>query len=80
VVAVDTRSRRVRWTAAASGPPVVAEGQVLVVDTGGLTARPVLAGTPATRVPVTGLPAGAALSRVGRLVVAAADGRLTAFG
>lgn len=82
VVAVDTRARRVRWTAAASGPPLLAEGQVLVVDAGGFTARPVLTGTPAARVTVTGggPPAAAALSRVGRLVVVAGDGRLAAYG
>ena len=82
VVAVDVRSRQVRWTAAASGPPVLAEGQVLVAEGSGYTARPAPTGTPAVRVPVTGstLPAGAALSRLGRLVVTAAGGRLTAFG
>ena len=71
-----------RWTAAASGPPLLAEGQVLVVDAGGFTARPVLTGTPVTRVPVTGAgpPAAAALSRVGRLVVVAGAGRLAAYG
>jgi outer membrane protein assembly factor BamB len=82
VVAVDTRARRVRWTAAASGPPLFAEGQVLVVDAGGFTARPVLTGTPATPVRVAGgrPPAAAALSRVGRLVVVAGAGRLAAYG
>lgn len=82
VVAIDARSRQVRWTAAASGPPVLAEGQVLVVEAGGFTTRPVLTGTPAARVPVTGgsLPAGAALSRLGRLVLASTPDRLTAFG
>ncbi len=81
LVAVDTRARRVRWTAAATGPPVVVEGQVLTVDAAGFTARPVLTGTPATRVQATGgLPATAALSRIGPLVVATGGGRLTAFG
>ena len=81
LVAVDTRARRVRWTAAATGPPVVVEGQVLTADAAGFTARPVLTGTPATRVPAAGgLPATAALSRIGRLVVAAGAGQLAAFG
>ena len=81
LVAVDARARRVRWTAAATGPPLVVEGQVLAVAAGGLTARPVLAGTPATTVQVAGeVPATAALSRIGQLVVAAGDGRLPGYG
>jgi hypothetical protein len=82
VVAVDGRARRVLWTAAAGGPPALAEGQVLGVDGGGVTARPVLTGTPATQVPAAGgpPPAGTALSRIGRLVIVAGGGRLAAFG
>lgn len=82
VVAVDGRTRAVLWSAPAAGPPALAEGQVFVADAGGFTARPVLPGTPATRVAVLGggVPGPAALSRVGRLVVAAGDGRLAAYG
>lgn len=81
-VAVDTRTRAVRWSAPATGPPTLAEGQVLLADAVGFVARPVSTGTPATRVRVSGggVPGGAALSRVGRLVVAAGDGRLAAYG
>jgi outer membrane protein assembly factor BamB len=82
VVAVDGRTRAVLWAAAATGPPALADGQVLMVDAGGFTVRPVLEGTPASRVPVTGgeLPAAAALSRIGRLVLVAGAGRLAAYG
>ena len=82
VVAVDGRARTVLWTASATGPPTLADGQVLVVDAGGFTARTVLRGTPASRVPVTGgaVPAAAALSRIGRLVLVAGAGRLAAYG
>ncbi|MFL6128206.1 MAG: PQQ-binding-like beta-propeller repeat protein [Mycobacteriales bacterium] len=82
LVAVGRRTRQVLWTAAAAGPPALVDGQLLVVDAGGFTARPVLQGTPATRVLVTGdaVPAPAALSRIGRLVVVAGAGRLSAYG
>ena len=55
---------------------------MLVADAGGFTARPALLGTPATRVPVAGggVPATAALSRIGRLVVVAGAGQLAAYG
>lgn len=80
-VAVDTRARTVLWSAAATGPPTLAEGQVLFADGTGFTARPVATGTPVTRIPAGGEALGAAvLSRVGRLVVAATPGRLTSYG
>jgi outer membrane protein assembly factor BamB len=82
VVAVDGRIRQVRWTAAASGPPALVDGQALVADAGGFAVRPARPGTPATRVPVTGgeVPGTATLSRIGRLVVVAGAGRLAAYG
>jgi outer membrane protein assembly factor BamB len=82
LVAVDGRTRTVLWTAPATGPPTVADGQVLVADGGGFTARPALRGAPASRVPVAGgvVPAAAALSRIGRLVLVAGAGRLAAYG
>ena len=81
-VAVDGRTRRVLWTAPASGPPTLVDGEVLMVDAGGFTARPALPGGPATRVPVTGsgVTAAAALSRIGRLVLVAGAGQLAAYG
>jgi hypothetical protein len=81
-VAVDGRTRTVLWSAPASGPPTLAEGQVLLAEAGRLSARPAVEGRPATTIAVSGgtIPAGAALSRIGRLVVAAGADRLTAFG
>jgi len=82
MVAVDQGARRVLWAAAASGPPAVVDGRVLVADAGGFTARPVLTGTPVTRVAVTGgrPPDAAALNQIGRFVLTAGDGRLAAYG
>lgn len=81
-VAVDGQTRRVLWSAPASGPPALAERQVLLAGAGRLTIRPVVEGRPARAVAVRGggVPEGAALSRIGRLVVAAGADRLTAFG
>jgi outer membrane protein assembly factor BamB len=80
-VGVDTRNRTVLWTAPATGPPTLAEGQVLLAGPGGFTLRPSATGTPVTTVAAgTAIPARAGLSRIGRLVVAAGDGRLVAYG
>jgi hypothetical protein len=80
-VGVDTRTRRVLWTAPATGPPTLAEGQVVLAGPGGFTVRPASTGTPVTTVPAgTAVPARAGLSRIGRIVVAAGDGRLVAYG
>jgi hypothetical protein len=80
-VGVDLRDRTVLWTAPATGPPALAEGQVLLAGPGGFTLRPAATGQPVTTVAVgDGVPARAGLSRIGRLVVAAGDGRLVAYG
>jgi hypothetical protein len=80
-VGVDTRNRTVLWTAPATGPPALAEGQVLLAEAGRFTLRPAATGRPVTSVPAGGpVPAAAGLSRIGRLVVAAGDGRLVAYG
>jgi outer membrane protein assembly factor BamB len=80
-VAVDTRTRQVRWSAPASGPPALAEGQVLLAAGDGFTARPTSTGAPVTTIPAgAAVPAGAALSRFGRLVVAATDRQVLAYG
>ena len=81
-VAVEPRTRTVLWSAAATGPPAPDGGQVLLADARGVTIRPVLAGQPVRRVGVRGepVPAGAALSRIGTLLVAAGAGRLVAYG
>ena len=80
-VAVDTRNRAVLWAAPATGPPTLAEGQVLFAASDGFTSRPASTGTPVTSVSAgAAIPTGAALSRVGRLVVAAAGGHVTAYG
>jgi hypothetical protein len=80
-VGVDTRNRTVRWTAPATGPPTLAEGQVLLAEAGGFTIRPAATGRLVASVPAGGaVPAAAGLSRIGRLVVAAGDGRLVAYG
>jgi outer membrane protein assembly factor BamB len=80
-VAVDTRNRVVLWAAAATGPPTLAEGQVLFAASDGFTSRPTATGTPVTAVSAgAAIPTGAALSRIGRLVVTAAAGHVTAYG
>jgi len=79
-VAVDVVRRRVVWAAPATSPPVLADGQVLLAGPGGFTARPTSTGTPVTEVSAPDVPAGAALSRVGRLVVVSGAGRLAAYG
>ena len=79
-VAVDVVRRRVAWTAPATSPPVLAEGQVLLAGPGGFTTRPASTGTPVATVTAADVPAGAALSRVGRLVVVSGGGRLAAYG
>lgn len=80
-VGVDTRKQSVRWSAPATGPPTLAEGQVLLATPPGFTLRPASSGTPVTAVQAgTGVPAAAGLSRIGRLVIAAGAGRLVAYG
>jgi outer membrane protein assembly factor BamB len=80
-VGVDTRDRTVLWTAPATGPPTLAEGQVLLAGPDGFTIRPASTGRPVTTVAAgTEIPARAGLSRIGRLVVAAGAGRLVAYG
>jgi PQQ-like domain len=80
-VGVDTRNRTVLWIAPATGPPALAEGQVLLAAPAGFTVRPAATGTPVTAVQAgNGVPAAAGLSRIGRLVIAAGGGRLVAYG
>lgn len=80
-VGVDIRTRTVRWAAPASGPPALAEGLVLLAGADGFTSRPAATGTPVTTVPTgAAVPAGAGLSRIGRLVLAAGGGELVAYG
>jgi hypothetical protein len=81
-VAVDGRRRAVRWSAPASGPPLLDDGRVLLAQPGLVTTRPLGRGTPVTRVPVPGgqLPTGATLSRTGALLLAAGGDRLAAYG
>jgi outer membrane protein assembly factor BamB len=79
-VGVDLRNRTVSWTAAATGPPTLAEGQVLLAGPVGFTLRPAATGRPVTTVTAASVPARAGLSRIGRLVVAAGNGRLVAYG
>jgi outer membrane protein assembly factor BamB len=80
-VGVDARNRTVLWSAPATGPPTLAAGQVLLAEPDGFTVRPASTGTPVTRVAAgSAVPARAALARIGRLVVAAGDGRLVAYG
>lgn len=80
-VGVDVRSRKVLWTAPATGPPTLAEGQVVLSGPGGFTIRPASSGAPVITVPAgTPVPARAGLSRIGRLVVVAGAGRLIAYG
>jgi PQQ-like domain len=80
-VGVDTRNRTVLWTAPATGPPTLAEGQVVLAGASGFTVRPASTGSPVTTVAAgSAVPVAAGLSRIGRLVVAAGSGRLTAYG
>jgi hypothetical protein len=80
-VGVDARNRTVLWSAPATGPPTLDAGQVLLAGPDGFTVRPASTGTPVTRVAAgSAVPARAALARIGRLVVAAGDGRLVAYG
>jgi hypothetical protein len=78
---IDTRNRTVLWSAPATGPPALAEGQVVLAAASGFTIRPASTGTPVTTVPAgSPVPADAGLSRVGRLVVLATPGHLVAYG
>jgi PQQ-like domain len=80
-VGVDIRNKHVLWTASATGPPTLAEGQVLLAAPAGFTLRPAATGTPVTAVQTgNGVPAGAGVSRIGRLVIVAGDGRLVGYG
>ncbi len=80
-VGVDLRNRTVRWKAPATGPPtLVKEGQVLLAGPGGFTLRPAATGRPITVTAAGSVPPRAGLSRIGRLVVAAGDGKLVAYG
>lgn len=80
-VGTDLRNRTVLWTAEATGPPTLAEGQVVLAGPDGFTVRPASTGKPVTTVPAgTPVPARAGLSRIGRLVVVAGAGRLVAYG
>jgi hypothetical protein len=80
-VGVDARTRTVLWSAAATGPPTLAEGQVVLASASGFTVRPASAGTPVTTIAAgAAVPARAGLSRIGRLVVAAGAGHLVAYG
>jgi hypothetical protein len=79
-VAADVVRRRVVWTAPATSAPVLAEGQVLLAGSGGFTTRPSTTGAPVTSIAAPGIPAGGALARIGRLVVTAAGGTITAYG
>jgi outer membrane protein assembly factor BamB len=81
VTAVDTRARAVLWSARALGPPSVAGGRALLAEVGGLLERAVDTGHTLRRIRVTGTPlaTGAALSRVGMLVIAAGPATVTAY-
>lgn len=79
-VAVDVVRRRVVWTAPATSPPVLAEGQVFLAGPGGFSSRPSTTGAPVTAVAAGGVPAGVGVARIGRLVVTSGAGTLTAFG
>jgi hypothetical protein len=79
---VDLRNRTVLWTDAATGPPALTEDrQVLLAGPGGFTLRPPATGKPVTTVTAgTAVPDRAGPSRIGRLIVVAAAGRLIAYG
>jgi PQQ-like domain len=80
-VGMDLRNRTVQWADPATGPPTLADGQILLAGPGGFTIRPAPTGRPVTTVAVgTAVPDRAGLSRIGRLVVAAGAGRLIAYG
>jgi PQQ-like domain len=79
-VGVNLRDGTVLWTAPATGPPALAEGQVLLAGPGGFTIR-TLTGRPVSTVAVgTAVPDRAGLSRIGGLIVVAGAGRLVAYG
>jgi len=79
-VAVDGRTRRVLWTAPAESAPLMAHGEIVVADADGVTRRTVVEGRPVSRAAVTGgLPHGAALGRVGGLLLASTGDRLAAY-
>src|SRR5829696_3938989 len=79
-VAVDGRTRRVLWTAPAESAPLMAHGEIVVADADGVTRRTVVEGRPVSRAAVTeGFPHGAALGRVGGLLLASTGDRLAAY-
>jgi outer membrane protein assembly factor BamB len=79
---VDLRTRAVRWTAPATGPPAIVDDQrVLLAGPEGFTILSPATGVPITRVSAgTAVPDRAGLSRIGSLIVAAGAGRLVAYG
>jgi hypothetical protein len=82
---VDVRTKTVVWTAPATGPPTLTTenggNAVLLAAADGFTVYSVATGLPLRAVSVgTAVPDGAGLSRIGRLVVAAGDGHIIAFG
>lgn len=81
-IGVDLRNRAVLWSAAATGPPTLTEDrQVLLAGPDGFSIRPPATGRPVTTVAAgTAVPDRAGLSRIGTLIVAAAGGRLIAYG
>ena len=80
-VGVDTGKPAVLWAEPATGPPTLVEGQVLLAVPGWFTVRALTTGLPQTTVSAgTPVPAGAWMSRIGRLVVVAGAGHVVAYG
>lgn len=81
-VAVDTRVGAVLWSVEALGPPLPATGRALLAEPTGFVQRSLTTGQVTGRTAVTGSgpPDGAALSRVGGLVVAGGPTGTIAYG
>jgi outer membrane protein assembly factor BamB len=81
-VAVDTRVGAVLWSVKALGPPLSATGRALLVEATGFVQRSLSTGKVTGRTAVTGSepPEGAALGRVGGLVIAGSPAGTTAYG
>lgn len=82
VLAVRTGGHTVAWSAPALGPPTQDGNSVLVARPDGFAELALSGGRLAGRIPVTGggPAAGAVLSRVGALVIAAGQDGVTAYG